>query len=207
MAATLQPASLLYGGPTQWIYAARIVRTGRIKIGFTIDIARRIAGLRTQFRSDVEILGLMEGSMDLERAIHRQSAASCDPARGKRSCEVYLPTEHMLSFIRRQMRHPSRIPGLNLPVYTPFNGQKPLTPVAVKRICDRILAPASSQERREKNREICLYSRIRRDHELGRDVSVPIAAIERYLGPSRRIDWLKYEAGLGPHPDDVRRAG
>jgi hypothetical protein len=54
------------------IYFAEL--DGRIKIGFSNNVAQRIASLRTIHSSDLELIETMDGTFHLERAIHRYLA-------------------------------------------------------------------------------------------------------------------------------------
>jgi hypothetical protein len=55
------------------IYFAEL--DGRIKIGFSNNVDKRIAALRIIHSSDMELIETMDGTFHLERAIHRYLAA------------------------------------------------------------------------------------------------------------------------------------
>lgn len=177
-------------GREQWIYAARIVRTGDIKIGHTVNIDKRIDLLRGQFKSDIELIGLTSGTIDMERCIHKQSAAH-NVRYDECHKEVYAPAPAIMDFISREMQSPAEVFGDDYRVYTVYKGQAPLTEKAVEAICQRVFAVP---QKKDKNRSICLFSRIRKQMCAGDDVMPLIQIMKRHYGDARSVYLLEEEA-------------
>jgi len=53
------------------VYFIRATVSGLVKIGYSCDVARRIATLQTSAPEPLELLGILEGPPELERALHR----------------------------------------------------------------------------------------------------------------------------------------
>lgn len=61
--------------PSGIIYFLQGVADGPIKIGFTADLARRLAAYKTHSDSDVTLLGTCEGTLVDERRLHHHFRA------------------------------------------------------------------------------------------------------------------------------------
>jgi hypothetical protein len=76
--------------------------TGPIKIGTTIRVAARIVQLTNQLKKPLHVLGVMEGNLDEERAMHtRFHHLRIQP---KRREEWFRPGSDLLEFIATQTR-------------------------------------------------------------------------------------------------------
>jgi hypothetical protein len=168
-----------------WIYAARILNTGRIKIGFTKGLNYRIHNLRSHFRSEVEILGVMHANIASERQIHSRFKAHLanDPL-SKR--EVYLPAQEILDFIQQNMTTPEAS-GAQKPPGKPYQ-PRPANSYFIGRLgCINLCIDIQFMRRyghpeREKELTEKIARRIRERAESGRDVSEMIAIVRDRLG-------------------------
>jgi hypothetical protein len=77
-----------------YIYAARIVKNGEIKIGISADVHRRLSLLRAERGSRVELIGVTPGARINERLAHRVLATS--NSRG----EYFNDTPQVQGFIK-----------------------------------------------------------------------------------------------------------
>lgn len=104
------------------IYAARIHRTGLIKIGFTASIRNRMLDLRSQQRSDVDLLGVVDGTYQDEDTIHKQLVTSRAQIKGR---EIYHDTEEVRAFIASRLSLPQDLTRDQLHKPTPYKPRKP----------------------------------------------------------------------------------
>ena len=77
-----------------WVYFAR-ADNGRIKIGCTQNVDRRLRALSSGQAVSVELLGKIQGSFADERALHDRLESS------RFSGEWYDPTDEVLTVVRR----------------------------------------------------------------------------------------------------------
>lgn len=171
----------LYGQQRDWIYAVRIMRTGNIKIGFTSSIGDRLKVLKSKYQSDIEPLGLMPGTFQQERALHKQLSAS--RAMASDNFEEYHATPEIMDLIANGMLHPHQIYDASFPLISIYEGPtpgapKPLTLSAVDRACHQIM----TRNERPSKQKSCLINRVRRERERGHDMSQAIAIIKDRLG-------------------------
>lgn len=79
-----------------YVYFIRCTASGRIKIGFSEDVAARFAGIRRQSSVDVELLFFSRGSVRDEADLHDRFAAHCHHS------EWYEPASPLLAEIDRR---------------------------------------------------------------------------------------------------------
>jgi len=67
--------------------------SGKIKIGVTTDVRKRLGSLRTSSSERIDLIGYMQGDVSLERSLHQKFAAS------RLSGEWFSPSSDLLDFI------------------------------------------------------------------------------------------------------------
>lgn len=85
-----------------WIYAARIIKDGTIKIGITANAHLRMSLLRAQRGSKVELIGITPGARINEKLAHKRLAAS-----GERN-EFFFDTTEVQDFIKTHLQPADR---------------------------------------------------------------------------------------------------
>jgi hypothetical protein len=106
---TLGPSTGLY------IYFIKDTTTGRIKIGSSVDVERRIRALRAAAKNVnspgvFEIMATMRGELELERSIQKQFVEH------RHDAEWFHPHAVLLSFIQNTATpYTTRLPRLELP--------------------------------------------------------------------------------------------
>jgi len=75
-------------------YVYFLLSNNLIKIGFTIDVQKRISCIRTMSPSPVKLLGFMEGGRDKESALHKKFAST------RMHGEWFKKTDSLLNLIR-----------------------------------------------------------------------------------------------------------
>lgn len=53
-----------------FVYLLEAVGSGRVKIGYGMDVERRVAGIQTSCPFDIRVIATCKGSPDLERRLH-----------------------------------------------------------------------------------------------------------------------------------------
>lgn len=128
-----------------FIYAARILKDGTIKIGVSGKLKQRIQAIRNSQKSCIELLGIMPGSLANEQLLHRALSSS------RSFREYYHDTPQVQSFIQTYLV-PASCYGLNIHCSQqeyvgrprPYESYQP-NPANVARYIDRILASDISQ--------------------------------------------------------------
>lgn len=90
-----------------FVYAARIIKNGTIKIGVSGNLQSRVIGLRSNCSSAIELIGVMPGSYPDEKRHHRKLKAS------RVSREIFRDTPEVQDFIKTHLMPPERF-GLSI---------------------------------------------------------------------------------------------
>lgn len=85
-----------------WIYAARIIKNGVIKIGITANAHQRMSLLRAQRGSKVELIGITPGARINEKLAHKRLAASSERS------EFFFDTPEVQDFIKAHLQPADR---------------------------------------------------------------------------------------------------
>jgi len=186
MAATLsqQPVTIYTYHHPGVIYAVRLLSSGLIKIGFTEGLYDRLKSLRYIYKTEVELLGVMPGTIHDEQEFHTLNQESC--AKGR---EVYHFTPAIDSFIKHYLQSPESL-GITLKAvrpYAPLNmASNRLTPEKTAAHCDRILrdreSPCDWQHRAAHTDTLRLKARLRQTQAAGYDIAPLLAIVRERLG-------------------------
>lgn len=167
------------------IYAVRVIKTGKIKIGFTRKLHRRLINLRSRYQSSIEVLGLVHGSVDEEKEFHKILAPSLAGDWGIYGWdkELYKPTEKVLSFVAHYLQSPESL-GIVIPEKALHKQRNmeiyKLTPPKVEDYCNRITSGIS--HRAESRAWTYLKIRLRETANAGYDITPLLAIIKDRLG-------------------------
>lgn len=107
------------------VYFIRSHLTALIKIGTTTGLASRLSDLRSAHPGRLEVLGVMQGGMDVEAAVHRTFAGQ------RYDREWFVETPALREFIRANATHPvPELGGVGLAPGKSHRGRKPRSKAA-----------------------------------------------------------------------------
>lgn len=129
-----------------WVYAARVVADGTIKIGVSGNLDLRMKTIRAEKKSAIELIGVIPGALVDEKRIHKILKTS------QHAFEYYRETPEVTAFINKYLSPPEQY-GLNvecnskpyrlMPV--PLRNRLP-NPDSVNRYIDKILQHEGNQK-------------------------------------------------------------
>jgi hypothetical protein len=136
-----------------WVYAARILKDGSIKIGVSGDLEGRLATVRNDNKSRLELIGIMPAALPDERLLHRRLSGSRADKGFCLGIEYYHDTPEVQAFIRAHLIPAERY-GLHLRICQkdyrlaprPLSAYQP-NPGNVSRYMDRILTVDGDDQR------------------------------------------------------------
>lgn len=171
------------------IYVALILRTGLIKIGFTRCLRNRMEGLKSQFRSDIQILGVTSAGKSTdsrEYKVHQMLRDSWAEGQIESSREVYHVTQQVQSFIDLHTIPPHKLfhdfPAIDR--HTPYHERRGrLTPEKIHAACDDLIKRRDvyGHTLRSSRSLRFMLGRIRREHAAGHDMTEALAIVRDRL--------------------------